>query len=367
MNTPVDYFSASVPEADSKFREACRSAGVELRFHPHPKCGPDNEALNLGVCRVGPADAKHSLLIVSGTHGVEGFGGAGVQTGWLHSGGTEALPADTSVIMLHLLNPWGAAWSRRVNEDNVDIFRNLIYCDHPCEADPLYDLVDDTLNLAEWADRDPVAWGESAAALIDKYGEDRLQAAIRRGQHHRPNGMTYHGDKASWSKQRFDEITAEYLADARYVAVLDIHTGFGAYGHGLVMSYDPPGSEKHSRVSRWFDGKIYTPGSDAVIPLHREQPPFEWIEKMFQNVDVTAAILEFGTFDSKDKDDIFYADHHYHVFGDPLCAEARRWSREHRHFCYPEEDEWKKKVWARGREVIDKTLSGLKKWTRTKT
>jgi hypothetical protein len=174
--------------------------------------------------------------------------------------------------------------------------------------------------------------------------------------------MTYHGDRPVWSTRVLDDIVAEHLAGARWVAVIDLHTGFGDYGQGLVMSYDPPGSEKHRRVSDWFDGDIYTPGSDADIPSHLAQLPFEWIESKAPGARVTAEILEFGTFSPGEIGDIFYANHHYHVFGDPLCEEAREWGRRYRRFCYPEEDDWKRMVWRRGREVISRTLSGLCRW-----
>ena len=34
------------------------------------------------------------------------------------------LPDDVAVLMIHLINPWGTAWMRRVNEDNIDLNRN---------------------------------------------------------------------------------------------------------------------------------------------------------------------------------------------------------------------------------------------------
>jgi hypothetical protein len=264
--------------------------------------------------------------------------------------------------MVHQLNPWGMAWSRRENEDNVDVFRNLLYWQEPSEPDPLYDLVDDALDLENWPNRDVEAWQRRAVELVGRYGQDRLVAAIRRGQHHRPKGMTFHGNDRVWSTRVLHEVVAERLAGARHVAVVDIHTGFGEYGHGLVMSYDPPGSEKHDRVSAWFDGDIYTPGSDADIPDHRLQLPFEWISSKVPGARVTAEILEFGTFPPEEIGDTFYANHHYHVFGDPLCDEAREWARRYRRFSYPEEDDWRRMVWRRGREVIETTLGGLHRW-----
>jgi hypothetical protein len=129
------------------------------------------------------------------------------------------------------------------------------------------------------------------------------------------------------------------------------------------MSYDSPENSRHKRVSDWFSGAIYTPGSDATIPTHNEQFPFRWIESLVAGSRVTAEILEFGTFNPADIGEVYNANHYFHLYGDPLSDEGRKWGREYRHFCYPEEDDWKKLVWQRGCEVIEQTLVGLGNWS----
>lgn len=358
----ADCFSATVDEADRKFARACRRQGLKPSFFTAPQTGPEGEALNIGVCRVGAADADNCLLLISGTHGIEGYAGAAIQVAWLKQFDRAILPPRTGIVVVHALNPWGMAWNRRENEDNVDVFRNLLYCDHPSEADPLYDVADDLLDLQHWNSRDWDDWQRRADRLIALHGRDRLLSAIRRGQHHRPRSMTYHGNGPSWSKLRLDEIVDTYLRGARRIAVIDIHTGFGDYGEGIVMSYDPPGSDSHDRVAGWFDGNIYTPGADPDIPEHSGRRPYEWIRSRTASASVTAEILEFGTFDPAEIGEIFNANHHYHVYGDPLSADGLKWGRRYRRYCYPEEEAWKDRVLHRGLEVVDRTLAGLAEW-----
>jgi hypothetical protein len=362
MPSSASYFSATLAEADLKFRRACVRCGAVAAFHANPLIGSQGEALQIGTVTLGRADAPKRLLIVSGTHGVEGFGGAGVQTGWLNERSATELPNDVSVVLVHLLNPWGMSWNRRENEDNVDLFRNLLYCDHPSEPDPLFDLADDAMALQHWPDRYEPERRRVYRELIERYGQSRLLSAVRRGQHHRPKAMTYHGNGPTWSTHTLHEIVDERLAGATHVGVIDLHTGFGEYGGGIVMSYDPPESAKHKRVAEWFDGAIYTPGGDADIPDHRARLPFAWIEERVPTATVTAQILEFGTFPPEESRDCFPANHHFHLFGDPLSEEGRRWGAQYRRFSYPEEDAWKEAVFARGREVIDRTIEGLRAW-----
>jgi hypothetical protein len=346
-----------------KFRRACVRHDIVATFHRNPHRGSEGEVLQLGAATVGRVDAPKRLLVVSGTHGVEGFGGAGVQSGWLNERARDHIPDDVCVVFVHALNPWGMSWNRRENEENVDLFRNLLYCEQPSQTDPLFDAVDDAMALPHWPERRDPERRRVYRELIEQHGQARLLAAIRRGQHHRPKAMTYHGNGPTWSAQTLHHIVDERLTGATHVAAIDLHTGFGPYGYGTVMSYDPPGSDKHNRVAGWFDGDIYTPGADADIPDHRAQLPFQWIESRVPGASVTAAILEFGTFPPEESRDSFPANHYFHLFGDPLSAEGRQWGARYRRFSYPEEDEWKDAVFTRGCDVIDKTLEGLRRWT----
>lgn len=362
MNSSLDFFTVTVPAADALFREGCERARAQSYFYKNPKVGPDGETLNLGVGLVGPAGASRKLLVISGTHGIEGYAGAAIQSAWLHGDGPGRLPDDTAVVMVHVLNPWGMAWNRRENEDNIDIFRNLLYCDTHSETDPLFDIVDDALDLEHWNTRDPEAIKKKTRELAERYGIDCLTTAIRRGQHHRPKAMTYHGNGPAWSKQTLDIIVDEYLQGARNIAVIDIHTGFGDYGDGIMITYDPVGSEKHNRIRNWFPEEIYTPGEDADTPTHSAVLPFEWIESRIEGAAVTSGNLEFGTFPPASIGQTFNANHHYHMFGDPLCEEAKEWVERYRRFCYPEEDDWKERVLRNGLAVMDRAIKGLDAW-----
>ena len=65
--------------------------------------------------------------ISSGIHGVEGFFGSAVQLAFLDSLPPNwQPPPGTKFILLHALNPFGFAWRRRFNEENVDLNRNFL-------------------------------------------------------------------------------------------------------------------------------------------------------------------------------------------------------------------------------------------------
>lgn len=360
MNEPTTYFSTTMTQAHAKFANAACNAGARVEVIPHPHHGPDGEVLQVAVARLGPSPASAALLVLSGTHGVEGFAGAGIQTGMLRQG--MVLPEDTAVVMVHLINPWGLAWNRREDHENIDVFRNSLYCADLVAADPLFDVIDDAMDLPHWPEHAPERDARMRAELTARHGGMvRLIAAVRHGQHHRPKSMSYHGNHPCWSRTVLQDVLCRQLVGCHRLAVLDIHTGFGEYGQGLVMSYDPPGDPRRERVGRWFNGAIYVPGADADIPPHSKSP-YGFIAEWVPELAVTAAILEFGTFPPDEFRDIFPANHYHHIYGDPRSEQAMRVGMRYRHYFYPEEPCWIDAVWQSGQDAIRRMLVGLEHW-----
>ena len=127
MTSISQCFSESYAEARPKFCSAAAAAGGALRSWFNPKArGPNGELLYLDTARFGAADAANMLVLIAGTHGVEGHCGSGAEIAWLQNGGPAKLPKDTGALLIHAINPYGFAWSRRVTEDNVDLNRNFV-------------------------------------------------------------------------------------------------------------------------------------------------------------------------------------------------------------------------------------------------
>ena len=126
-DTPEEHFPDDYRAAREAFVEAAEAADLGVTSRVHPKThGADGKPLFLDVAMAGPRDAKRALLLISGTHGVEGYFGSGVQTGLLRQGLAQRLPQGVKLVILHALNPFGFSWNRRVNEHNADINRNFV-------------------------------------------------------------------------------------------------------------------------------------------------------------------------------------------------------------------------------------------------
>jgi hypothetical protein len=354
---PTDFFSARVDEADRKFSIACLAAGATLRTYSHPALGPDGESLRTSVARIGASDAPDVLVVISGTHGIEGYCGAGIQTGILRSLDTLTLPTTLAVVLVHQINPWGCAWDRRENEDNVDLFRNFLYCDPPYAANPEYDAIADALCPPEWDGPSRAAAESTLSGYESKHGAGSIIRVARRGQHDYPRGLTYQGRGPTWSKRTMDAIVASELAAARRVFNLDIHTGYGNFGEGAVVCAESRGSDTARRLIECFGDDLLWLGTDPVIPTHPGMPYDRLCASL--SADVMSFALEFGTANVADEFDLLREASWVFNYGDPQSEHGRSVRTRYRALFYPEMNEWKRLVWERGRDVFATAVTAL--------
>jgi hypothetical protein len=361
MSAEIDAFSATPAEADAKFAAACGAAGIAPVIFTHPLKGPEGEGLATTVAELGPPDAGKALMVVSGTHGIEGYAGAGVMVGLLRDAAAIRLAPDTKVVFVHMINPWGLAWNRRENEDNVDLFRNLLYCDPPYAENPGFDDLADALAPAHWSGPEREAADRKLNRFVQQHGERELTRIMRLGQHKHPKSLTYHGRGPTWSKRVVDRIADGWLARSRHVAVLDIHTGYGPVGTGLIMSYDQEGSPGLAWLRDWF-GDVHVCGHDPLIPVHARWP-YDTIADRLPAAKVRTVALEYGTAEVDELSfDLVRENNYHHLHGDPLSPEGRAIQKRFRARFYVETDDWKRKVLRRGLEVFERTRAGLEGW-----
>ena len=115
MSRASRYFAPDFKTAQLRFRAAVAARGGELARLPLAATGPDGAALSIDIAWFGAQSPRRVLVHSSGLHGVEGYAGSAIQLQWLDEG-LPALAGDAAIVIAHILNPYGAAWLRRVNE-----------------------------------------------------------------------------------------------------------------------------------------------------------------------------------------------------------------------------------------------------------
>nr|ADQ39290.1 hypothetical protein nle12_1 [uncultured bacterium] len=86
------YFAADYQSVREKVVSAGKGSGALLEHIQHPLSGPDGRPLYTDALLLGDPEADRILVLVSGTHGVEGFAGSAIQIGLLEQGYQNELP-----------------------------------------------------------------------------------------------------------------------------------------------------------------------------------------------------------------------------------------------------------------------------------
>ncbi len=348
------YFAETVGAANRIFGRAAERAGAVVHEYLHPARDPAGEPIRTLAARLGPERPEHMLALVSGTHGIEGHAGAALQAAFLDQWRERGAPREPGILFVHLVNPWGCAWNRRENEENVDVFRNLVYTTPPFANNPLYDRYEAGINPRAWSGPKRAAADEIFQAFIDAEGWETVLSTIRRGQHDYPEGITYHGREPSWSRRVVEQIGADLLSDVRNLTVLDIHTGYGEFGEPLIVPYDRPGSPKAEFVMSRFKDAVLIPGGVPIIPPHPRAPYELWHRP--DGPRVLFVGLEWGTHDVEAEFELFRANTYIHTYGTPLDDFGRATSAAYRELFYPASPAWRETVLEKGLEIIWRTV-----------
>ena len=149
------------------------------------------------------------------------------------------MPDDLAIVLVHAINPYGFAWIRRVNEDNVDLNRNCIDFTAGVPENPGYDQLAAALVPPSWDEATQQATGGRLLEFATEHGFDALQAAVSMGQYRHPAGIFYGGSNPVWSQRTLETIARGALTGAQRTAILDLHTGLGPFGVGELIASHP--------------------------------------------------------------------------------------------------------------------------------
>lgn len=358
MMTP---FSENYAEAREKFLAAARAAGAQTTRFALGKRGPDGTELSTDVAYVGSADCKNVLVTISGTHGVEGFFGSAVQIEWLKRAATDAqLREGFGALHIHALNPYGFAWLRRTNEDNVDINRNWIDFTQPLPANALYDQLADDLCPAAWSPQSQAETGARIQAWIGQRSPAIYQQAVSAGQWNHPKGLFYGGTEVSWSRQTLTDILTANLRDASRVCVLDFHTGLGPYGYAepiIGRRRDDPG---FARTRAWVGAAAKSLFGDGSVSAEILGESASVMPALLPKAQVDVVALECGIRPITDVALALRADAWIHAHGDPLSVAAKPIKSLIRAAFHSDEPIWQGMALGQGLAACRAAVGGLR-------
>lgn len=322
--------------------------------------GPAGELLSTDVVYLGDPNAKNLLVLVSATHGAEGYCGSAAQLLFLQAGRANCLPADTGVLVIHALNSYGFAWDRRVTAEGCDLNRNFVDFSQPLPANPGYE------ELAEQfvpSDISPEAVAR-AEELVGRYGAAHGEHALRRarggGQYTHPGGLFYGGTSATEARQILEQIAGDFRIHSRdRVIIIDYHTGLGPYGYGELQCEEVSGIDGYERAKMIFGPSVTSPvvGTSSATTLHGTQDEF-W--ERYLGDRHTYVCLEFGTYAGGARD-IMRRDHWLFKYR-PEAAKSELGisiRKATKAYFYPQRADWMEMVVCRAHMVHRQALQAL--------
>jgi hypothetical protein len=357
----AESFSPDYQAARAKFLDAARGAGAALETIPHPERGPDGGELATDLAWIGPREAEAVLVMISATHGVEGFCGSGAQVDWLRREEYRALADGTAALIVHAINPYGFAWLRRVTNENIDLNRNWVDFSLPPMPNPGYELLADLICPKEWTAKEQARTGQALKAYADRHGFMALQQAMTGGQYTHPLGIFYGGDRPTWSRRTQTSIFEHYLRGAGRIAIIDYHTGLGPWGFGEQIVAGRPQSDGFKRAASWYGGAVTSPlvGRDSASAVIVGDG-LSIASNLLGQAEVTGMALEFGTKPIVPVLNSLRADAWLHAYGDPLSPEGRVIKAEVRDAFFGDTDDWKGMIAGQSLLATRQALKGLK-------
>jgi len=355
----LSCFSPDYRQARAAFLAAAQKAGASFTHHPHPLTDPEGEALATDVAWMGDKNAENVLVLLSATHGVEGFNGSAAQVDFLNS--AAPLPDNVAALLIHAANPHGFAWLRRVTENGVDLNRNYVDFSKSLPVNPGYEELADAIMPDSL---DAQALQACDARLSDyraAHGQLAFEKALSAGQYTHPHGLFYGGTASTWSRTTCERIAADFrLSERKHVALLDFHTGLGPFGYGEPICDHSPTSHAVTLARRWYGDSVTEPALGTSSSVAKSGlSDYGWQDLIGPQLVFIA--LEFGTYAFDNMMQVLRADHWLHAQGevDWHAPQTQAIKTAIRRQFYPDTPDWEEMVLLRSRQCIRQAISGL--------
>ncbi len=352
-------FSLDYSTARLRFRQAATLLGWTLEGHSIGQTGPNGEDLTIDIASSGNANPEQTLVVSSGVHGVEGFFGSAVQLALLEHWANHGVPS-VRCVFLHGLNPYGFAWLRRFDENNVDPNRNFLLTGEPYRgAPPGYAELHGLLNPR----RPPSRWESffvKALPAIARHGIPALKQSVAAGQYEFPKGLFFGGSRPSQMHQILQQHLGRWLQGSRNVVHLDFHTGLGRSGDCKLLIDYPLTLSARKNLTVWFGAESFEPFDSPSISYDTRGGLGHWCVTRGYASEYLFACAEFGTFGPVKVLAGLRAENQAHHWGNSeFDATHRAKIRLKELFC-PHNESWRLKVLRQSMKLVGQAIDGLR-------
>jgi hypothetical protein len=353
-------FPANYLEARQSFLKAAHLAGAQMEVCLHPQKGFQGEDMAIDVAWLGARDASKVLVTISATHGVEGLYGSGCQTAWLQKFEPTILSADTAVMVIHALNPYGFSWLRRVNEDNMDINRNHVNFEAGPPANEGYEDIHTWLLPDEWTHASQLNLQQQIMGYLALKGVRAGTRAVTGGQYRHADGIFYGGTQLCWSNRQLNQLAEKYLQHAKLIGVLDHHTGLGPSGHTELICRHPVDSMSLALAREWWGADVTSPASGESASEVIDGNVRMAFVHLCPQATVVSIAMEVGTQAQTQVMSALFADNWLYQKGVPQSSQGLAIRQQVRDAFFVDTPEWREKAMTRGLAIWQDALTGMR-------
>lgn len=367
------FFLETHEENKDAFRAECsaleKKAGA--RFWSLPLASNAEKNLSIDGCEV-PATARMQsrlIIVTSGVHGAEALASSAVQRLFMRGLAENAAPAEgrPAFLFVHGINPFGARKFRRVTENNVDLNRNFDVTEELFgNKNEGYAKILDLSNPEGPADAASLKnrfFALVAVNQIVQKGMGALRQAILQGQYEYPKGIYFGGRTFEPQKRLLEPVFRKAAAGREFIAVIDLHTGYGERGATHLFPNTPKDQARKDLTDRLYEGykvEYAEPGAN----FYSVYGDFtEYIGKLLPaSVRYVPMVFEYGTLDSQTTPGAIRSYHntvlenqsfHFGCRPDEDCAEIKRRYRE---MFYPSSPSWRSKIMTDSGELFARVV-----------
>jgi hypothetical protein len=230
-------------------------------------------------------------------HGVEGLFGSAVQSAFLEKlAAAWKPPVGTAVVMIHAVNPFGFAWRRRFNEDNVDLNRNFLLAEEKfAGSPPLSSAFRSAMKPSRPRTRFGF-WTARMAMLALRHGLQSFWETLPVGQYDYPDWLYYGGRGPTQSSLALESFLPTLLDEAREVVHLDFHTGLGKWAECELLVSESEGPDNCSWWLEHFDARMVRKLKSFTRAYEIRGGFGPWLRALFPDARYRFATAEFGTY-----------------------------------------------------------------------
>lgn len=307
-----------------------------------------------------PATEKQTNLIVitTGVHGIEGYiGSVMLDVFWEEIYASEINQANTGVLVVANVNPYGMKYHRRYNENNVDLNRNFIldWNTFDMTVNKDYPKVNTFLgpkeSMGNIVGHELSFYGSLVKEVIED-GADVISNALLGGQYEAPEGVYYggNGDEAS-TKYLKDVFQQTLESEYENVVHIDVHSGYGPrYNMVIFNSVFETMNEAESVALFGYDN-IIAHDSEVFYPTTGDTTDFYYRlhEKMGSDTMLFSTCFEFGTIGDSFLDSIISMKYtieenqnHWNPSNNATTNEIIK--ERYQELFYPTEKKWREKT-----------------------